>query len=309
MSQISRIVSFLPSATELIYKLGADKMLKGVTHECNFPEDATTKPRIITSVVDSEKYSSKEIDKQITQLANEGKSIYKLNENKLKSAAPDLIISQQICKVCSAYTQEVDKAIQLLESRPKVYSFSPHNLEGILETITDVAGLIGKENEGRILKQQFQQEIEIIKSKQPTVKKRVLALEWLDPFFSVGHWVPEMIDIAGGKCVIGNSGDHSYRLSFKEVKESEPEVIILMPCGFNVKRTKEEYNKYLKDSKEWSEIKAVKKGQVYAVDANSFFSKPSIRTITGIKILANIINPEFKDISVPSNSIIKINNH
>ena len=302
-----RIVTFLPSATELIYSLGAEDRLVGVTHECNYPNGAKTKPRVISSVFDPATMSSKQIDDKICQLMTEGKEIYNLNEENLLSARPDLIISQDICEVCSAHTDHVNKAVAMLEIKPEVYTMDPHDIDEILVSIKDVSKMIGKEKEGNELVDSLSKRLEFVKSKTFEKKPKVVAIEWIDPFFTSGHWVPEMIKAAGGQNLISSEKIPSRKMQLEEIKNANPDIVVLMPCGFNVKRTIDEYGKVLSNNKEWNGLKAVKENNVYAVDANSYFSKPSLRTITGIEILASIIHPDvFGDLQLPEDSFAKI---
>jgi iron complex transport system substrate-binding protein len=289
---VNRIVSFFPSATELLYELGVGDKIFGVTHECLYPENAKTKPRVISSVFDSNSMSSKEIDDKIVQLVREGKDIYKLDELNLKQARPDLIISQDTCEVCSAYTGHVTKALDVLENKPEIIPLNPHDVEGILDSIQNVAKIIGKDEKGKELVESLKKRIEFIKNNNFEDKPRVLALEWLEPFFTSGHWVPEMVEIAGGKNEISSKGEESRRIKFEEIQQSDPDLIVLMPCGFDIARTVSEYKKILQNNPDWNKLRAVKENSVYAVDANSYFSKPSLRTITGIEILAKIIHPK-----------------
>ncbi len=288
----NRIVSFFPSATELLYELGVGEKIFGVTHECLYPEDAKTKPRVISSVFDPNLMSSKEIDDKIVQLVREGKDIYKLNESNLRKANPDLIISQDTCEVCSAYTGHVRKALNVLEKKPEIIPLNPHDVQGIIESIENVAKKIGRDEKGKKLVLSLKKRIDSIKNNNFDEKPKVLALEWLEPFFTAGHWVPEMIEIAGGKNEISSKGEESRRIPFKELEKSDPDIIVLMPCGFDINRTISEYKKILQNNPDWNKLRAVRNNSVYAVDANSFFSKPSIRTITGIEILAKIIHPK-----------------
>ncbi|AJM92390.1 cobalamin-binding protein [Nitrosopumilus piranensis] len=302
-----RIVSFLPSATELIYELGAQEDLYGVTHECKFPTEASLKPKVINSVIDSEKLTSSQINTITCQLLNDKKDIFELNEKNLIDANPDIIITQETCSVCAAYTNQVNKAIKILEKKPSVYSMDPHNLEEIFESVREIGIVLGREVKAQEILESLKKRIQKIKNRVKDKSSKVLALEWLDPFFTAGHWIPEMIKIAGGRNLISRAGEHSRRMSFEEVKESNPDIIILMPCGFDVKRTVLEYKSILAKNQAWLNIDAVKNNKVFAVDANSFFSKPSIRTIEGIEILAKIIHPnEFQKTIVSENSFSKI---
>jgi len=302
-----RIVTFLPSATELIYSLGADDKLFGVTHECNYPSGAKTKPRVISSVFDPASMSSKQIDDKICQLMTDGKEIYNLNKENLLNAKPDLIISQNICEVCSAHTEHVKKAMEILEKKPEVYTMDPHDVNEILMSIKDISKMIGKEKEGNNLVDSLSKRLEFVKSKKFDERPSVVAIEWMDPFFTSGHWIPEMIGAAGGENLISTEKIPSRKMKLGEIKEANPDIIVMMPCGFDVKRTISEYNSMLAKNTDWNELEAVKENSVYAVDANSYFSKPSLRTITGIEVLASIIHPDvFDDLQLPEDSFSKI---
>ena len=302
-----RIVTFLPSATELIYNLGADDKLFGVTHECNYPIDAKTKPRVISSVFDPALMSSKQIDDKICQLMTDGKEIYNLNEENLLNAKPDLIISQNICEVCSAHTEHVNMPMNMLEKKPEVYTMDPHNVDEILMSIKDISKMIGKEKEGNELINSLLKRLEFVKSEMCEERPKVLAIEWVDPFFTSGHWIPEMIETAGGENMISIEKMPSRKMKLEEIKSANPDIIVMMPCGFDVKRTISEYNNVLAENPDWNELKAVEENNVYAVDANSYFSKPSLRTITGIEILAQIIHPDiFGSLQLPKDSFTKI---
>ena len=304
---VKRIVSFLPSATELIYELGSEELLFGVTHECKYPKEAQTIPQVINSVIDSEKLSSNEINTQTCQLLNDGKEIFILDEKILKEANPDLIITQKTCEVCAAFTSQVDKAIQILPKKPTIYSMDPHNLEEILTSVIEIGDILDKTKRSKEIRLELEKRINHVKEFLNQKKPRILAIEWIEPFFTAGHWIPEMIEFAGGINMISKKGEHSRKMNIEEIVESDPEIIILMPCGFGTKRTIEEYNKFLKNNSDWSNLRAVKNKKIFAVDANSFFSKPSIRTITGLEILAKIIQPShFENLIVPNDSFSNV---
>jgi iron complex transport system substrate-binding protein len=303
-----RIISFLPSATELIYELGAQDSLFGVTHECLYPSNAKTKPRVISSVFDPILMSSREIDDKINELMKNGKEIYNINEKNIIKAKPDLIISQDVCEVCSAHTNQVNYALSILEKKPQVYTMNPHNLDEILFCIKEISKKIGKEDKGNMLVDSLEKRIDYIKNKKFENWPSVIAIEWIDPLFTSGHWIPQMVETAGGKNLISSQKERSRKMGLDELKKIDPDIIIMMPCGFDVDRTIKEYGKILAQDKEWNSLKAVQEGFVFAVDANSYFSKPSFRTITGIEILAKIIHPEiFGSIEIPENSFEKIN--
>ena len=237
----------------------------------------------------------------------DGKEIYNLNEENLLNAKPDLIISQNICEVCSAHTEHVNMAMNMLEKKPEVYTMDPHNVDEILISIKDISKMIGKEKEGNELINSLLKRLEFVKSKMCEERPKVLAIEWVDPFFTSGHWIPEMIETAGGENLISIEKMPSRKMKLEEIKSANPDIIVIMPCGFDVKRTIFEYNNVLAENPDWNELKAVKENSVYAVDANSYFSKPSLRTITGIEILAQIIHPDiFGSLQLPEDSFTKI---
>lgn len=301
-----RLVSFLPSATEMLYELGMGDQVMAVTHECNYPVDAKTKPRVIHSSFDPQKMSSQEIDSKVVELVSSGKDIYILDERVLKQANPDLIVAQGICEVCSPYTREINRAMTLLGNKPEVIILDPKNLDDILQNVIEVGNKVGRQEKAKEFVVKLQKRIDHIKNTNKVSKPKIICIEWLDPLFSAGHWVPQMVEIAGGINGISSTGDKSRRMQIEEIAKFDPDIIILMPCGFDVSRTIIEYEKLLEDST-WQKINAVSCGQVYAVNANEYFSKPGPRTVTGLEILAKIIHPDtFRDLQIPKQSIQKI---
>ena len=304
---INRIVSFLPSATELLYEFGVEEKLFGVTHECKYPDNAKLKPKVISSVINSDELTSNEINTITCTLLRDGKNIFELNKKNLLDADPDLIISQETCEVCAAYTTEVKNALDILPKKPELYSMDPHNLNEIIESVTRLGKILQKEKKALDIVNSLQKRIQNIQNSQNKIKPKILAIEWIEPFFTAGHWVPEMIEYAGGINLISKTGEHSRRMDMDEVEKSDPDIIILMPCGFDTARTISEYDAILKNSPAWNCLNAVKNNQIFAVDANSFFSKPSIRTIEGLEILAKIIQPhKFNDLTVSMDSFSNI---
>ena len=304
---VQRIVSFLPSATELLYEFGVDDKLFGVTHECKYPEGAKLKPQVISSVINSDDLSSNEINTITCTLLNEGKNIFELNKENLIDANPDLIISQETCEVCAAYTNQVKSALEILPNKPELYSMDPHNLKEIIQSVIKLGQILNKEKKSVEIVNSLERRIQHIQNSEKKLIPKVLAIEWIEPFFTAGHWIPQMIEFAGGINLISKTGEHSRRMDMDEVVNSKPDIIIFMPCGFDTDRTVQEYESILHNNPAWNSLQAVKNNQIYAVDANSFFSKPSIRTIDGLEILAKIIQPEkFKNLIVPDNSFSKI---
>ena len=304
---IDRIVSFLPSATELLYEFGLENKIFGVTHECKYPPEAMSKPQIIRSAIKSDNLASKEINDKTCQLLSENKEIFTINENELKIANPDLIITQNTCEVCAAHTNEVKRALEILQRKPITFSMDPQNLEDILSSVIKLGKILKKEKKAKKITNSLEKRIQNIKDVKNKIDIKVLAIEWIDPFFTAGHWIPEMIEIAGGVNQISKKDDRSKKIDLHQITEINPEKIIIMPCGFGLDRTISEYNKILRNNKVWNTLKAVKNNQVFAVNADSYFSKPSIRTIRGLEILAKIIQPEkFNNIEISESSFTQI---
>lgn len=303
---LMKLVSFLPSATEILYELGVGDQVLAVTHECNYPAEAMTKPRVIHSSFDPQKMSSQEIDNKVMELVDAGKDIYIIDEQVLKKANPDLIVAQGICEVCSPYTREINKAVTLLGGKPEVLVLDPKNLDGILENIIEVGNKVGKQEKAKDFVIKLQKRIDYIQNTPKVSRPKILCIEWLDPFFSAGHWIPQMVEIAGGINGISSTGDRSRKIQIDEMISFDPDIVILMPCGFDVNRTLVEYEKLLENNK-WKKIKAVSRGEVYVVNANEYFSKPGPRTVTGLEILAKIIHPDtFRELQIPKQSVQKI---
>jgi iron complex transport system substrate-binding protein len=310
-----RIVSFLPSSTEILYEIGAGSQIVGVTHECVYPDDAKIKPRVINCSFDASKMNSKEIDQKIIELMHSNRDIYLINDEKLREAKPDLIIAQGLCEVCAPFAKEIDRASFILGYRPDTLVLDPHDLDDILTSIMDIAERVDRVTEGRKLVVSLQKRIDNIRmrSGQRIVegknnKPKVLCLEWVDPFFIAGHWVPQMVEIAGGINGLSYAGEPSRRINIDEITNFNPDKIILMPCGFDIERTVEEA-KILEANYKWKSLQSVQSNEVYVVNAGAYFSKPGPRTIIGLEIIAKIIDPEgFEDIKVPIDSFIKYGN-
>jgi len=314
-----RIVSFLPSSTEILYEIHADSQLVGVTHECKYPDDAKSKPRVINCSFDASKMNSKDIDEKIVELMQSGRDIYVLNDDTLREAKPDLIIAQGVCEVCAPFTKEINRAASVLGYSPEILVLDPHDLDDILISIMDIAERVGRVAEGRKLVVSLQKRIDDIRMRtgyrrisgdgsdnKHDNKQKVLCIEWINPFFTAGHWIPQMVEIAGGINGLSSRGEPSRRIhDIDEIIKFNPDKIILMPCGFDTHRTLKEA-KTLETNDKWKSLHSVKNNEVYAVNAGAYFSKPGPRTITGLEVLAKIIDPEnFEDIKVPTDSFDK----
>ena len=302
----TRIVSFLPSATEILYLLGSQDQLLGVTHQCNFPPEAKNKPQVIKPVFDSESMTSMQIEEKIQELSRLQKDYFIIDFELLKEIRPDIIISQGLCEVCSPHTKETDKAIRYLDEKPQTLVLDPHNVDDILQNIIDVAKTVGKETDGRQIRASFTKRIENISTTFKSNKPKVICLEWFDPFYICGHWVPQMVEIAGGINGISITGERSRKMDFSEIVEFDPDILILLPCGFDLERIIIEYES-LSHNQQWNSLRAVQTDMVFALDALSYFSRPSPRIITGIEILAKIFNPQhFSNLITPSNAYVRI---
>lgn len=305
-ASLLRIVSFLPSATETLFKLGAGSMVVGVTHECKYPAQARKKTRVIRPAFDPGKMTGKEIDTAVVELLRAGGDIYKIDEPALRKARPDLIVAQGLCEVCSPYTREINRAAKILGGEPEVLVLDPHDLDDILVSIMDVAGKVGRVAEGRKVVASLQKQIGRVRGMKVKTRPKVLCVEWLDPLFTAGHWVPQIVEYAGGMNGISVSGEPSRRMTVEEAAAFDPDIIVLMPCGFSVSRTMKELPP-LAGNQEWKSLRAVREGRVYAVDAGSYFSKPGPRTIVGLEIMAKILHPEAsRQIRVPKGSYRKL---
>ena len=288
-----RICSLLPSATEIVYALGLGDHLVGVTHECDYPSEAARLPSVTRNVLDHSASSSEEINRHVALAAHEGSSIYHLDQAVLERLNPDIILTQELCKVCAVSYSEVRAAARLLPGDRTVLSLEPTSLHGILTNIEEVGRVAGVLAQARGLMQRLQERIDEVASRaaKTTSRPRVLTIEWLAPVFIGGHWVPEMVRLAGGTDVLGQEGRHSTIVTWEQIAACDPEIVVLMPCGFNPTRTETELRRtHFPDV--WQSLAAVRSGRVYAVDGSAYFNRPGPRIVDGLEILAEIIQPD-----------------
>lgn len=302
----NRIISFLPSATEIIYMLGAQDLLFGVTNQCNYPAEANNKPQVIRSAFDSESMTSFQIEEKIQELSRLQNDFFIINYDLLKIIQPDLIISQGLCDVCSPHKKEILDTIQFLDNKPHSLVLDPHTVDDIMQNILDIAKTVGKETDGSQIKVSLTKKIEKISTTNKNNRPKVICLEWFDPFYICGHWVPQMVEIAGGINGISKIGERSRKIELSQIAQFDPDILILSPCGFDLHKVLQEYGSLQKNN-QWNSLRAVQNDMVFAVDALSYFSRPSPRIIMGIEILAKIINPDSSvDLVVPSNSYSRL---
>ena len=288
-----RICSLLPSATEIVFSLDLGDDLVAVTHECDFPLAATRLPVITRSTIDHTTSSSRQIHNHISQAVHSGSSIYELDQKLLRELNPEVILTQELCDVCAVSYGQVTGAVRVLEAPCKVLSLEPTSLDGILATINRVGQLTGVPERAAMLIEQLQRRIDWVSSRVEgvSVRPRVFAMEWLDPPFVGGHWVPEMVQLAGGSDGPVRPGVPSSEISWQEIVEYNPERIVLMPCGFNLRRTVEELGRVNLPA-QWRQLAAVGEEQVYVVDASAYFNRPGPRIVDGLEILAEILYPQ-----------------
>jgi iron complex transport system substrate-binding protein len=269
---------------------GAGDALIGVTHECDYPTGVEKLPHLTSSKID-QNMTSAEIDAAIGEHLTDTGSIYALDAELLDELAPDMIITQGLCEVCAVSTSLVEKAVSGMETR--IFSLNPTSLREVLDDTVAVGEALGRGEETRAKVATLEERLTRVREAVAGLPRpRVGCIEWLDPPFSAGHWVPEMVRIAGGEEVLAGPGESSTRLSWDEVFEASPEVIVLMPCGFGARRTVEEAQRLLPWLSGWGDLQAVENGRVWAVDANSYFSRPAPRLVEGVEILARILHPE-----------------
>ena len=285
-----RVVSLLPSATEMVHFAGAGETLVGVTHECDYPAGVEKLPKLTSSRIDPD-LSGAEIDAEVNRLVTDDESIYALDADGLERLAPDLVITQGLCDVCAVSTNLVEEAISGLQSNPELLVLNPTSLEDVLNDSLRIGEAVGRGEEvGRHVAALRNRLDEIGQTVSDLPRPGVGCIEWLDPPFSAGHWVPEMVRLAGGRELFARPGERSVRLTWEAVFEAAPEVLVLMPCGFDASRAAEEA-RALPQLPGWSDVPAVKNGRVWVVDANSFFSRPAPRLVEGVEILAHILHP------------------
>jgi len=287
-----RIASLLPSATEIVCALGLADCLVGVSHECDYPADVVAElPKLTRSVVPSG-LASLEIDAEVSARLRRGESLYTVNEEQLAALQPDVIITQELCDVCAVNFSQVQALAARMPGQPKVVSLTPPNLEGIFEDVRSVAQVLGVPERGERLIANLRARLNAIQhSVEGRPRPRVFALEWLDPPFAAGHWVPEMIALAGGAEVLGQAGEKSFRVTWEQVAAAQPEVIILIPCGYSREQAQAEWDALPKPAL-WDELPAARMGRVYALDANSYCSRPAPRVVEGIEALACVIHKQ-----------------
>jgi iron complex transport system substrate-binding protein len=280
-----RIVSLVPHATELLFALGLGEAVIAVTHECDYPPQALERRRVTRDALPPG-LSAAEIDAAVRERTQCGEAIYELDEDALQELEPELIVTQALCPVCAVSYSEVSELAQRMPSRPRVISLDPHTLEETLRDVDTLAQATACRERGAALVARAADRIERVKlAVRGRPRPRVAALEWLDPVFAAGHWTPQLIDLAGGEDVLGQPGEPSRTASWDEVATAAPEVVVVMPCGYDAPRAREEALAHTQ------ELAALGAERVLAVDASAYFSRPGPRLIDGLELLAHILHP------------------
>ena len=300
-----RIASLLPSATEIVCAIGLQDELVAITHECDWPPSVVGKPVVTRSVHDLAAVGSREINARVTASVHSGSSLYELHEDALAAAEPDLILTQELCQVCAVSYREVNEVARRIDADIAVVSLEPTTIEGILNTITTVGAMAEVEDAAIDVVEALRERLGAVEQRVAARRDagrealRVVALEWLDPPFAVGHWVPEQIRRAGGWDLLGADGEKSYPTTWEAVADVDPEMLFLMPCGFHLAETVREWSRT--EVPPWiRELPAAQRGAVVALDGSAYFSRPGPRVIDGIEMLAEIMDPEgFVDIAPP----------
>jgi len=324
-----RIASFLPSATEILFAIGAGPDVAAVTFECDFPPEARTRPQVVFSHL-PHGLTPAEIDAVVFAEGAKGKSLYFVDLPALIGLAPDLIILQDLCRVCAIDSPTLARDMAHLPSQPRVVSLNAHSLSEVLAEIELLGDITGHSAEALALTASLRARIEAVRSssltpvilsearsakpKDPDTSDspeparpqspRVLCLEWLDPPFQGGHWIPEMVAIAGGNPLLATPGEKSRRITWDEILASAPDIIVIMPCGYHLAETIAQF-RALTLPPQWTTLPAVRNGRVYAVDGTAYFSRPGPRLVAGLEILHAILRSE--DFTrLPPDSVAKV---
>ena len=294
-----RICSFLPSGTEIVYALGLGESLRAVSHECDFPPEACDKPKVVRSKIDADGLSSGEIDRLVSDLYERGERIYEVDERVLRAAAPDIVITQELCEVCAVSYEDVRHAAARLDAPPQVVSLDPASIADVLADIRRLGALCGARDAADALAGRLQARVDAAIARAADVvqqtgyKPRVACIEWLDPLIAAGHWLPEMVEMAGGTDALALPGAPSRRIDMAELAAAAPDVLILMPCGMGTERAIAEATALgLGSSAEWRALPAVANGRVYAADASAYFSRSGPRLVDALELLGQMIHPD-----------------
>ena len=296
-----RICSLVPAATEILFSLGLGKQVEGVTHECDWPPEAAERPAVTASLLDSSELTSAEIDSAVVEAAQDGKPLYAVDAATWEQIDADVVVAQDLCEVCAVSTDTLDEIVSARAVDVEVVPYSPSNLDQILASIVGLGVRLDAEGAADELAGGMRRRLDRVRAALAEVETspRVFVSEWLDPPFAAGHWVPDMVSLAGGTEVAGMSGEPSYRMRWNDVAALEPDLVVLAPCGFDLDRTISELVT-LDLSANLLGTAARQESRVFAVDANANFSRPGPRVVDGVELLAYLIHPSaYSDPGIP----------
>ncbi|MGZ3755844.1 MAG: cobalamin-binding protein [Mucilaginibacter sp.] len=288
-----KIVSLLPSATEIVCALGLEQSLVGRSHECDYPETITQLPVCCEANFD-DNLTSSAIDAKVKEILADALSVYTVNREQIKQLNPDVVITQAQCEVCAVSIKDVEDALHNYLDKPaKLISLQPDTLNDIFHDIQTVATALDVEEAGRNLVEDLQERVDLIRHKLKYIENKptVACVEWLEPLMVSGNWIPELVGIAGGKSILAEAGKHSPYVDWDDIRLNDPDIIIIMPCGFGIERTMREMDLLLQ-LPGFNDLKAVKNNRLYIADGNHYFNRPGPRIVDSIEILAEIINPK-----------------
>jgi iron complex transport system substrate-binding protein len=283
-----RIVSFLPAATEMVYALGLEDLLVGVSHECDFPADARNRPVVVRPALELATLGPRDIDDAVAARLHSGASMYAVDETLLRTLEPDLILTQDLCQVCAPSGNEITRLLGSLSTSPEVLYFTPKTLADVWRDLRMLGDATGTRDRAESMIADAERRIAQVRERvsHATHRPRVFFAEWVDPIYCAGHWVPEMIDIAGGVDSLAHPGGDSVRVEWADVVAREPEIVVVAPCGFSIDAAREQL-RLLESRAGWDALPAVRDGRVFVVDANAYFARPGLRLVDGIEILAD----------------------
>jgi iron complex transport system substrate-binding protein len=296
-----KICSLLPSATEILFALGLADHVAGVSHECDFPPEARSKPVLIKSRI-SHTESAAAIDRQVREFLERGESLYSVDFERLRAIEPDIIVMQDLCHVCAATPDDLGAALAHLQRQPRLVTLNPHSLADVCADIRTVGEATGRTEQANAIVAEFERDIaNVERSVAGLERPRVLCVEWLDPPYVAGHWVPEMVERAGGIDVLGVPGKPSFRVDWDTALATRPEVIVIMPCGYSLAAAETEFRDMTLPLG-WQAMPAARDGRVFVVDASGYFSRPGPRLAAGMAVLAGAIHAEHQSRLLPFES-------
>ncbi|MFJ3821148.1 cobalamin-binding protein [Streptomyces nodosus] len=286
-----RIVSLLPAATDIVAELGLSAQLAGRTHECDWPPGEVARVPVVTGAdLDQDALTSREISDAVGGSAHSGSSLYTLDTDALAALRPDVVLTQDLCEVCAVSYEKVSRAVRLLDADTRVLSLEPRTLDDVLECLVTVGELLGVRDRAERRRAELEARLLQIRTAVAGLDRpRVVAIEWLDPLWPAGHWVPEQITIAGGRPLLAAPGEHTGPTTWEAVRAAQPDVVLVLPCGFPPERTLRE-TELLTRLPDWTDLPAVRSGRVWVLDGPSHFNRPGPRVVRGAEVLAQILH-------------------